>query len=58
MDNNFRQRLFHVLHKPSRQNPWAKYVNYLLAALIVANALFVSVGGQARPKDVASGPTC
>jgi voltage-gated potassium channel len=43
MDNKFKQRLFHILHKPSRQNPWARYVNYLLAALIVTNALFVSI---------------
>ncbi|MDI1267868.1 MAG: ion transporter [Polaromonas sp.] len=43
MNNNFKQRLFHILHKPSRQNPWARYVNYLLAALIVSNALFVAV---------------
>lgn len=43
MKNNFKQRLFHILHKPSPQNPWARYVNYLLAALIVSNALFVAV---------------
>ncbi len=43
MENHFRQKLFHILHKPSPQNPWAKYVNYLLAALIVTNALFVAI---------------
>jgi len=43
MENHFRQKLFHILHKPSRQNPWARYVNYLLAALIVSNALLVAI---------------
>jgi len=43
MENHFRQKLFHILHKPSPQNPWARYVNYLLAALIVSNALFVAI---------------
>lgn len=43
MKNHFRQKLFHILHKPSPQNPWAKYVNYLLAAFIVTNALFVAI---------------
>lgn len=43
MDNQWRKKLFHILHKPSPQNPWARYVNYLLAVLIVSNALFVAV---------------
>lgn len=43
MENHFRKKLFHILHKPSPQNPWARYVNYLLAAFIVANALFVAI---------------
>jgi voltage-gated potassium channel len=43
MENHLRQKLFHILHKPSPQNPWARYVNYLLAAFIVANALLVAI---------------
>lgn len=43
MDLHFRKQLFHILHKPSRQNPWARYVNYLLAALIVSNASLVAI---------------
>lgn len=43
MDKHFRQQLFHVLHKPSPQNPWARYVNYLLTAFIVTNAIFVAI---------------
>ncbi len=43
VDKHFRQKLFHILHKPSPQNPWARYANYLLAALIVSNALFVAI---------------
>jgi voltage-gated potassium channel len=43
MGHHLRKRVFHILHKPSRQNPWARYVNYLLAALIVSNALLVAI---------------
>lgn len=43
MRNHWRKTLFHILHKPSAQNPWARYVNYLLAALIVSNALLVAI---------------
>lgn len=43
MTPHFRQKLFHILHKPSPSNAWARYVNYLLAALIVSNALFVAI---------------
>lgn len=32
-----------MLHKPDPQNPVARYVNYVLTALIVANALFVAL---------------
>lgn len=43
MATHLRQKLFHILHKPSPGNPWARYVNYLLAALIVSNALLVAI---------------
>jgi voltage-gated potassium channel len=43
MGTQFRKQLFHILHKPARQNPWARYVNYLLAALIVSNAALVAI---------------
>jgi voltage-gated potassium channel len=39
----WRARLFHVLHKPSPENPAARRVNYLLAFLIVANAIAVAL---------------
>ena len=40
---HFRAKLFHILHKPSPLNAWARYVNYFLAFLILANAIFVSL---------------
>jgi voltage-gated potassium channel len=40
---NFRAKLFHILHKPSPINPIARYANYFLAFLILTNALFVSL---------------
>jgi voltage-gated potassium channel len=40
---NFRAKLFHILHKPSPTNPVARYANYFLAFLILTNALFVSL---------------
>lgn len=43
MNLHFREKLFHILHKPSPQNMWARYINYLLAAFIVSNALLVAV---------------
>jgi voltage-gated potassium channel len=39
----WRPRLFHILHKPSPANPAARRVNYLLAFLIVANAIAVAL---------------
>jgi len=38
-----RRRWFHILHKPSPDNPAARRVNYLLAFLILSNALSLSV---------------
>lgn len=38
-----RVRLFHVLHHPSPDNPTARYANYALTFLILANALFVAL---------------
>lgn len=43
MAPRLRKQLFHILHKPARDNPWARYINYLLAALITANALLVAI---------------
>ncbi|MBT0569140.1 ion transporter [Curvibacter sp. CHRR-16] len=40
---HLRRQLFHILHKPSPENPMARYVNYLLALLIVSNATLVAV---------------
>ena len=39
----FRAQIFNILHKPSATNPLARYVNYCLAFLLLANALFVAV---------------
>lgn len=39
----FRRQLFHILHKPSPDNPAARYVNYVLAALIVFNCFAVAL---------------
>lgn len=38
-----RRQLFHILHKPSPNNVWARYCNYVLALLIISNAAFVAV---------------
>lgn len=38
-----RAQLFHVLHKPDPANPIARYVNYVLALLIVSNAACVAL---------------
>jgi voltage-gated potassium channel len=38
-----RRQLFHILHKPSPDNPIAKYVNYILAAFILINCVAVAV---------------
>ena len=38
-----RHRLFTLLHKPHAETPYARLVNYALLALIVANALAVSL---------------
>jgi len=40
---HLRAKLFHILHKPMPENPLARGVNYLLAFLILANALFVAL---------------
>jgi len=40
---NARAKFFHVLHKPSPDNSLARRVNYLLAFLITANAIFVAL---------------
>jgi len=40
---HLRGQIFHVLHKPSPHHRLARYVNYLLGALIVANAAVVSL---------------
>lgn len=40
---HWRAQLFHILHKPSPDNVRARYANYLLAFLIVANALSVAL---------------
>lgn len=42
--DKLRRRLFHILHNPSPSNPTARYVNYLLAALIVCNCSAVALG--------------
>jgi voltage-gated potassium channel len=42
-DLSFRARIFHVLHKPSPNNPAARYANYFLAFLIASNAVFVAL---------------
>ena len=39
--HHVRAQLFNILHKPSPENPAARYANYFLAFLIVVNALFV-----------------
>ncbi len=41
--NHLRRRLFHILHKPSPHNPVARYVNYVLAALILFNCSAVAL---------------
>lgn len=38
-----RAQLFHILHKPDPANPIARYVNYVLALLIVSNAACVAL---------------
>lgn len=38
-----RAQLFHILHKPDPSNPIARYVNYVLAMLIVSNAACVAL---------------
>ncbi len=38
-----RAQLFHILHKPSPQNPLAKQINYFLTFLILTNALSVTL---------------
>ena len=38
-----RAQIFNILHKPSATNPLARQVNYGLAFLILANALFVAL---------------
>jgi voltage-gated potassium channel len=40
---HLRAKLFNILHKPSPENPAARYANYFLAFLIFANALFVAL---------------
>jgi voltage-gated potassium channel len=41
--HHFRAKLFNILHKPSPENPAARYANYFLAFLILVNALFVAL---------------
>ena len=40
---SLRRKLFHILHKPSPLNPMARYVNYVIAALIVCNCSAVAL---------------
>ena len=41
--HHLRAQLFHILHKPSPQNPLARHVNYFLTFLILSNALCVTL---------------
>jgi voltage-gated potassium channel len=41
--HHVRAKLFNILHKPSPENPAARYANYFLAFLILVNALFVAL---------------
>lgn len=41
--SRLRARIFHILHKPDPANPIARYVNYVLAMLIVSNAACVAL---------------
>ncbi len=40
---SMRRKLFHILHKPSPLNPVARYVNYVLAVLILCNCSAVAL---------------
>ncbi|MFZ6655768.1 ion transporter [Undibacterium sp. TJN19] len=41
--HNYRARLFHILHKPSRSNAATRYINYFLAAAILINCAAVAL---------------
>ena len=43
LPTHLRGQVFHILHKPSYHHRLARYVNYLLGGLIVANAAAVSL---------------
>ncbi len=43
MVKHLRAKLFHILHKPSPENPLARRINYVLAFLILSNALSVAL---------------